>query len=276
MTNWGCFSPLSLRARQMQCKFYSTFLNDRWCNRALTMFKFPLSALLFRSYECFILIAWLIRLPFLSESLLKSISMTQSAIELLRLIDWLIGLILTLFVFIRCCFLECLLSDDVVNQTYSSPLYCRSRWRAKAPNPLKGPICTCRDSRNDGATPNWSICSRTLAKSSQRASSWTRPPVNFEWNELKNPWPNNNGVIIRKKVANSSSFWHTSSFLVGKWSSTENYLYYPLLLSHFSPALVKTDRAVQIQYTNQVQIDWPSIKQSTYESPRSIDWLILP
>ena len=44
------------------------------------------------------------------------------------------------------------------------------------------------------------------------------------------------------------------------------------MLSHFSPAPVRTDRAVRIQQTNQVKVDLPSIKQSTYESLRLIDW----
>ena len=40
-------------------------------------------------------------------------------------------------------------------------------------------------------------------------------------------------------------------------------LYHPVLLSHFSPAPVKTDRAVRIQQTNQVKIDLSSIDQSS-------------
>ena len=47
------------------------------------------------------------------------------------------------------------------------------------------------------------------------------------------------------------------------------------MLSYFSPAPLKTDRAVSVQSTNQVKIDFPSIKQSTYEILRLIDWLML-
>ena len=54
-------------------------------------------------------------------------------------------------------------------------------------------------------------------------------------------------------------------------------LYYPVMLSHFSSALVKTDRAVRIQYTNQVKVNSSSINQSIYrkvynQSLRLIDW----
>ena len=50
------------------------------------------------------------------------------------------------------------------------------------------------------------------------------------------------------------------------------FLYHPVMLSHFSPAPVKTDRAVRIQSTNQVKVNSPSIKQSTERT--RLDWLI--
>ena len=54
-------------------------------------------------------------------------------------------------------------------------------------------------------------------------------------------------------------------------------LYYPVILSHFSPAPVKSDRAVPIQQTNQVKVNLSSTNQSINrklydESPRLIDW----
>ena len=54
-------------------------------------------------------------------------------------------------------------------------------------------------------------------------------------------------------------------------------LYCPVVLSHFSPASVKTDRAVRIQQTNQVKVNLSSINQSINrkvynESLRLIDW----
>ena len=63
-------------------------------------------------------------------------------------------------------------------------------------------------------------------------------------------------------------------------------LYCPTVLSHFSPAPVKADHAVWIQYTNQVKVNFSSINQSIertcYEVPSPslwafvviVDWLI--
>ena len=50
------------------------------------------------------------------------------------------------------------------------------------------------------------------------------------------------------------------------------YCYYPVMWSHCGPAPVKTDRAVQIQQTNQVKRNLPSIKQSIKRT--TLDWLI--
>ena len=58
-------------------------------------------------------------------------------------------------------------------------------------------------------------------------------------------------------------------------------LYHPVMLSHFSPAPVKTDRAAPIQSTNQVKVDFSSINQSinrevSNESLGLIDWFSPP